>query len=66
MQAELRGKPVGTAGTVDVWFETVLLPKNFDIAKIKTLSDVPRYGGLILSESVPSLGSCGGSPLSNS
>ncbi|MBI4485584.1 MAG: hypothetical protein HY655_06190 [Acidobacteria bacterium] len=33
-----------------VWHEVTLLPKGFDVASIRRLSDVSRYGGMVLSQ----------------
>ena len=38
------------AGAIPTWFEVVVLPKGTNIADIHKLSDVPRFGGIILSQ----------------
>jgi nitrate reductase NapE component len=37
---------------IQTWTEAVLLPKGADVTSIRRLSDVPKNGGLILSEEV--------------
>ena len=47
--------PKGTAFAVpiEVWYEALLLSKSSRASDIHRLSDVPRYGGLIVSQEIP-------------
>jgi hypothetical protein len=47
--------PKGTLFSVSAqqWYEPVLLAKNTDVADIHKLSDVPKFGGAIISQGWP-------------
>lgn len=47
-QPPKKGTAVGI--TIPIWYEVTVMPKGSDLTNIKQLSDVPRYGGIVLSQ----------------
>jgi hypothetical protein len=47
--------PKGTpfAVPIAIWNEVLLIPKTSNPSNVHRLSDVPRYGGAILSQGLP-------------
>lgn len=47
------GAPNGTAVQLSFWIELFLIPKNTDLTNIHRISDVARYGGVLVPPETP-------------
>jgi hypothetical protein len=60
----LHDKPQGTIYQFPIWYEAILVPKDFDMSLIRNLSDVTAHGGKLLSKEPQDYGAIGSGELS--
>ena len=51
---KLAGSGIAATWRINIWYETLLIPKDAEFSDFKTLADVKRLGGVLLSETAPS------------